>query len=182
MDLQKYLDAYKLFRITGRAYIIVIGNMIYAIDEGFNGFYMMQLLDNEILPYSSIIAQTTDAINEEYLYDPRVYNMIYPYIQKYTNPALSFIPLGDTYVDDVRDMKASDKGGIKIFHEVNDISNTYMLPIFYKMYPVVKSDIVSNDICVVNNYEYIVRSTIHKKQQKRDIVIFRRFINIGGSI
>jgi hypothetical protein len=173
------MDFYKLFHITGKGYVMIINDMIYGMDIDMNGLYVMQLQQNEMLPYGLVIANSTEFISNEYYYDARVYNMFIRYVNKYTNPNMVFVPLDDTYIDDVRAMKSSNKSLMKTFHDQNNIKTEYLLPIFYGMYPVVKADSVENCICT-NGNEYIVKTIVHKKKQKRDIFIYRRFINVDN--
>lgn len=175
-----FVNAYKMFKITGKGYIMVIQNVLFGMDIDFNGIYYMQLSPTDSLPPGEIVACNLDDLlcDHPFPFDRRIFNMLNDRICFYTFGWPDYQKLdNDTMVERVYNMKSNDDIENVVFHVENDINVEYMLPIFYKMFPVSKGDDVDAYIRT-HMGTYIVKFIIHKKKQHLDIIVFRRFLKI----
>ena len=175
-----YLEAYKLFKITGKAsYIMVISNVIFGTDIDFNGIYYTKIDDRHALPHGMVIACSIEDLTAEqpYPFDQHIYNILNDYISFYTFAWPDYNKIEEDVSNQIYAMKSYDSAKVVTLHMENDINVEYMLPLFYNMYPLSKGDTVDTYIRLYSG-NYITKSVVHKKKQHMDIVVYRRFLKV----
>ena len=182
MDTSKYFEKFKIFKLKGNPYILVMNNYIYGIEENFESICVLEITNDTPLVDEYIACRylEKDEINPIF-FNIRIFNILFPLVMKYTNnPILNNKEnqLCGDMGEKVYSMKSTDGSVLMNYHLDNDINTEYILSLNYSLFPVAKNDTVDNYVvCDYATNELIMKSIVHKKQ-KIDIAVYHKFLII----
>lgn len=175
-ELIQYLTGYiKACKIKGDPYIFVYMGILYLIDEDLSSLYVINL-DHSI----DIVAARYNELVKGHTMNISIYNQIIRVINTYTTlPTNSFDKISrcDTIDYDIPS-RVSDLGKITKYYFDNDPVSTVLIPEFYGMVPVNKSDTYEIYYNAINKHSGIVMYVITKKKPKIKITMYRHILNL----
>lgn len=170
-----YLLTYiKACKIKGIPYILTFMGILYLIDEDLSTVYIMPLdhvIDN--------VATDFIKMNNGILKDISIYNLIWKVLEPYRTLSIGdFRKISRTEVDYDIPAHASDNCKLTRYYFDDNPTKTILVPEFYGMVPINKSDSYEIYHRDIDGYSSIIMYHVMKKKPKMEITMYRHIVNL----
>lgn len=174
-ELTAYLSTYiKACKVKGCPYILVYMGVLYILDEELSTIYIVTL-DHPI----SNVATKLDLLNQGTVLDVSIFNLINKVLDIYRTLSVNeFRKLSRSEVDYEIPAHATDDGKLTRYYFDDSPTDMILIPEFYGMVPVNKSDTYEVYHKYLNGINSILMYKVYKKKPKMEIVMYRRILNL----
>ena len=175
-----YLTAYiKACKIKGDPYIVVIAitSQLFIVDEDMSTLYIIDL--DPHLPITSVATRMSIMNQGKLTVDFSIYNLIFKLVEMYrTMSNNDFCQITRAEVDYEIPSHASDNSKLTRYFLDSDPTKVVLVPEFYGMVPVTKSDLYAVYYKNLDAHSSILMYKIFKKKPKIEITMFRKILNL----